>query len=73
MTNDECKHLRLLAGLSDEEHHEREQLLRDALDFERKRLVQLDDRWKAQHREAMRHDLTTGHASVNVRAHLGTG
>ncbi|MNE94837.1 hypothetical protein D3C80_1928480 [compost metagenome] len=37
-----------------EEHHEREQLLRDALDFERKRVKQLDDRWKAQHREAVR-------------------
>ncbi|WDH23687.1 hypothetical protein [Pseudomonas chlororaphis] len=36
------------------EHHEREQLLRDALDFERRRVKQLDDRWKAQHREAMR-------------------
>lgn len=37
-----------------EEHNERERLLRDALDFERKRVKQLDDRWKAQHREAMR-------------------
>ncbi len=36
------------------EHDEREQLLRDALDFERRRVKQLDDRWKAQHREAMR-------------------
>lgn len=42
------------AGKLLEEHHEREQLLRDALDFERKRLKQLDDRWKAQHREAMK-------------------
>ena len=42
------------AGKLLEEHHKREQLLRDALDFERKRVKQLDDRWKAQHREAVR-------------------
>ncbi|MFG0822809.1 hypothetical protein ACF8QE_25485 [Pseudomonas sp. GLN_3] len=42
------------AGKLLEEHHEREQLLHDALDFERKRVKQLDDRWKAQHCEAMR-------------------
>ena len=42
------------AGKLLEEHHEQEQLLRDALDFERKRVKQLDDRWKTQHREAMR-------------------
>ena len=42
------------AGKLLEEHHKREQLLRDALDFERKRVKQLDDRWKTQHREAMR-------------------
>ena len=42
------------AGKLLKEHLEREQLLRDALDFERKRVKQLDDRWKAQHREAVR-------------------
>lgn len=36
------------------EHHKRELLLRDALAFERKRVKQLDDRWKVQHRETMR-------------------
>lgn len=42
------------AGKLLEEHHEREQILRDALDFERKRVQEIADRFKAQHREAMR-------------------
>lgn len=42
------------AGKLIEEHLKREQMLRDALDFERKRLKQLDDRWKVKHDEAMR-------------------
>ena len=36
------------------EHQKREQMLQDALAIERKRVKQLDDRWKAQHYEAMR-------------------
>ena len=42
------------AGKVLEEHHKREQLLRDALDFERKRLKQLDGRWKVKHNEAIK-------------------
>jgi hypothetical protein len=37
-----------------EEHEKREQLLRDELNLQRKRTKQVDDRWKAQHSEAMR-------------------
>lgn len=37
-----------------EEHDKREQKLRDALNIERKLIKQVDDRWKAQHREAMK-------------------
>lgn len=42
------------AGKLLEEHREGEQQLRDALDYECKRVKQLDARWKIQHREAMR-------------------
>lgn len=42
------------AGTLHEEHRKREQLLRDALDFERKRVKQLDERWEVKHDEAMR-------------------
>jgi len=42
------------AGKSLEEHRKREQLFQDALAHERKRRMQLDERWTVKHGEAMR-------------------
>ncbi|MDV7916570.1 hypothetical protein, partial [Pseudomonas aeruginosa] len=36
------------------EHREREQILQDALKHERKHRIQLDERWKVKHGEAIR-------------------